>query len=312
MVESATSSTTIPGNKYSHEVNFSVKEKKDKSLFYVNDIELNFFTAYDVKFLAGTAFSNDTYWKNKKSIILNRTAALALGFDNFEKAIDEKITNHENNAVYNIIGIVDDYHQASLKETIRPQAFLFNQNRGDISVKINANSYSRMEDIQRCISSLNEIWNKIYKDQSFEYFFLDAKFNAQYHDDIKFRKIFQGFTGLSIFIACLGLFGLSLFISVKRKKEIGIRKVFGASSWTILILFVKDYLLQILISILVGAPIAFFLMKNWLTGYSFRTSINWESLAFPCLWLIIISLLTTGFQTIKTALLNPTKTLRED
>ena len=207
---------------------------------------------------------------------------------------------------------MDDYHQLSLKYEIKPQAFRFNRVRGDISVKVNAKSYASFDNLQDCISSLKKLWHKSYPDQSFEYHFLDARFDDQYHEEFRFRKLFTLFTALSLIIACLGLFGLSLFVSLKRRKEVGIRKVFGASSLTILMLFTRDYLKQMVLSIVLGAPIAYFIMKAWLQGFSYQTTINVGSFLIPSLMLILVAILTTAYQTVRASLTNPTTTLKNE
>ena len=312
MVENVASSTTTPGQNYRHEVNFGFPTSTDRHLFFLNDVDANFFPIYGIKFIAGGNYNIDTPAKNRRGIILNKAAVHVLGIANIEEAIGKVVMETENANTYEIIGVVDDYHQLSLKYQIQPQAFRFNKNRGDISVKITAKNYASFEDFQDCISSLQRLWHKIYPDQSFEYDFLDSRFLDQYHEEYNFRKLFAWFTGLSLFIACLGLFGLSLFISLKRKKEVGVRKVFGASSLTILVLFTRDYLKQMLISIVLGAPIAYFMMKAWLESFSFKTSINAESFLVPCLFLVIISVLTTAYQTVRASLANPVKTLKEE
>lgn len=312
MVENVASCTTTPGEDYRHEVNFGLTTSKDRHLFYMNDVDANFLPLYGIQFLAGENYKVDRPGKNRGGIILNKAAVNALGLVNMEDAIGQTVTETEDNNTYEIIGVVDDYHQISLKYQIKPQAFRFNRNRGDISVKIQAQNHASFDDLQQCIASLKKLWDRIYPDQSFEYHFLDARFNDQYHAEFAFRKLFAWFTGMSLIIACLGLFGLSLFISLKRKKEVGVRKVFGASSLTILVLFTKDYLKQMLISIVLGTPIAYFIMKAWLESFSFKTTINGASFLVPCLFLVIVSMLTTACQTIRASLANPAKTLKEE
>ena len=128
--------------------------------------------------------------KNRDGIILNKAAVNVLGLVNMEDAIGQTVMDTENNNTYEIIGVVHDYHQISLKYQIKPQAFRFNRNRGDISVKIHAQNYASIGDLHDCIASLNRLWNRIYPDQSFEYRFLDSRFNDQYHTELSFRKLF--------------------------------------------------------------------------------------------------------------------------
>ena len=311
MVENVATATTTAGQDYRHEVNFRLTSSSDRHLLYMNDVDANFFPVYGIQFLAGGNYNVDTPGKNRSGIVLNKAAAKSLGLINLEDAIGQRVMETEENNTYEIIGIVDDYHQMSLKYQIKPQAFRFNRTRGDVSVMIHAQNYASIDDLQNCIASLKKLWNRIYPDQSFEYEFLDSRFNDQYQAEFDFRKLFAWFTVLSLIIACLGLFGLSLFVSVRRKREVGIRKVFGASSLTILALFIKDYLKQILISIVLGVPIAHFIMRGWMESFSFQTSINAISFLAPCLFLVIISILTIAYQTIRASLANPVKTLKE-
>lgn len=311
MVENAASCTTLPGLSYRHEMNFGLTTSADRYLYYVNDVDANYFPLFEVKFLAGQNYNIDTPGKNRGGIILNKAAVKALNIANVEDAIGQTVTETEEGNTYEILGVVDDYHQMSLKYEILPQAFRFNRNRGDITIKIRGQNYTSIDDLQNCIASLKNIWAKIYPDQAFEYSFLDARFNDEYHAEIAFQKLFTWFTGLSLIIACLGLFGLSLLLSVKRKGEVGIRKVFGASSTTILGLFIRDYLIQMLISIALGAPIAYFVMKSWLESFIYQTPIHVTSFLIPCALLIVICVLTIAYHTIRASLANPVKTLRE-
>ena len=149
-------------------------------------------------------------------------------------------------------------------------------------------------------------------DQPFNYYFLEDHYNAQYLGDYKFEKLFSVFSGISIFIACSGLFALSLFISLKRRKEVGIRKVFGASSASILMLFSKDYLKQLLAAVCIGAPIGYVLMNHWLTNYRYRISISGWTLLIPSLFLTLLFLITTGYHMIRSSQDNPSVVLKTE
>ena len=227
-----------------------------------------------------------------------------------EEAIGRTVREYEEKNTYEIIGVVDDYHQLSLKYQIQPQVFRFNRTRGDIAVRLS--DHTSFDDLRTSISSLEDIWKKVYENQPFEYYFLDAKFNDQYIEEADFRKLFSFFAALSLFMTCLGLLGLSLFLSLKRKKEVGVRKVFGASSLRIVTLFTKDYVKQVLVATLLGAPAAYLIMETWLETFSFKTAMTGESFLVPCLLLVLVAILTTAYQTVRASVANPTETLKEE
>ncbi|MEM1137691.1 MAG: FtsX-like permease family protein, partial [Bacteroidota bacterium] len=312
-VEGTASSTMTPGGGNGQDVSVKLEKHNEMLNLHLIGIDANFINQYELEVLAGEPFEKDQFWKNKKGIIINKTAAKKLGYTNFDELISQKIIQSENGGkVYEILAVIDDYHHQSLKEDIPPLIFQFNSLRGHISVKLNAINYQDYEKLVATIKDVEAIWNKTYSDLPFDYYFLDESFNAQYVGDIRFRKIFEVFTTISVFIACLGLFGLSLFVSMKRKKEVGIRKTYGASSVNILGLFTKDYLIQIFVAILIGTPVAYFFMEKWLENYSFKTAIHGTSLFIPIVLLVLISLSCVAFQTVKAAFANPIKTLKNE
>lgn len=312
VVEAATSSTTVPGNGAYQEMIYTVDKSNEMVMSNLMGIAKTYISYFNIKILAGKDFSEGNFRANRRSIILNRSAALSMGFEDLETAIDQSLTNHENGHTYTIIGVVNDFHQKSMKEKIDPMTFVFNPFRGHVSIRIDSTNYSGYEALGNCITSIENIWNEIYPDQPFDYYFLDEQFNAQYRDDIRFKTLFGLFAGISMLIACLGLFGLSIYVSSKRKKEVGIRKVHGASSFSVVSLFCKDYLKQIIIAIFIGTPVAYYMMNAWLESYSYRTSITLWTIIIPSLLLVLLSLFTVGFQTVKVSLINPATTLKEE
>ena len=308
-VKSVASSTTVPSEEYRQETFLSLQDNTNKSMVHQNGVDEHYFDLYDVKFIAGHNFVPHARWKNRTNIILNQSAARALGIVDFDKMINAKITDHESNAVYDLIGIVNDYHQTSLKHEMRPIAFKFNDSRGHLSLAINE-GLSNIE-LEEKLIPIKQIWEQSYPDASFDYFFLDEKFAEQDREDQYFGTLFNYFTVLSIIISCLGLFGLSLLISTKRQKEIGVRKVFGASSSTILTTFLKSYLGSLCIAMLVGTPVAYQLMSLWLSNYAYRIEIGWEVVSIALFTLTLIFLLTIAYHTIKSSISNPVRILRD-
>jgi putative ABC transport system permease protein len=209
-----------------------------------------------------------------------------------------------------LIGIVKDYHQTSLKHELKPMAFKYNIQRGHCSLKIRT-SGSNGAELSEGLASINKIWRESYPDAAFDYFFLDEAFAAQDSEDQYFGKFFKYFTILSIVISCLGLFGLSLLISTKRQREIGVRKVFGATALDILAIFLKGYLGTLTISVIVGSPVAYLMMNMWLRNYAYRIEIGFGHISIAILSLTLIFLFTVCFHTIKSSLTNPVKILRD-
>ena len=168
----------------------------------------------------------------------------------------------------------------------------------------------KTDDLPHTLATLRSSWNEIFPGNPFDHFFLDEFFNAQYKTDLQFGKVFQLFSALAIFIACLGLFGLALFTTTQRTKEIGVRKVLGASISNILILLSKDFLKLVLLSNLVAWPLAYWGIQQWLQNYAFRIGISWWLFILPTLLVLLIALLTISMQTWRAARANPVKALR--
>jgi putative ABC transport system permease protein len=162
------------------------------------------------------------------------------------------------------------------------------------------------------IALVKSNWDKFFPGNTFEYFFLDDHFDQQYKADQRFGQVFGLFTLLAILVACLGLFGLASFTTLQRTKEIGIRKVLGASVSGILKLLYKEFALLLAIAFVVAVPLAWFTITNWLQGYAFRINIHWSYFVLPFAIIIVVALLTVSFQTIKAAVANPVKSLRTE
>lgn len=310
IIMDVTSSSTVPGDEYRNETYLSLKARDDKFLVHQNGVDDNYFHLYNVEFIAGHDFIPKAKFENQSSIILNESAARGLGIYDFNKAIDAKIVDHGSDKVYTLIGIIKDYHQTPMKYKMAPTAFKFNVFRGHISMKINSAGI-RDGALAESINTMELTWNQLYDDAPFDYFFLDERFEALNMEDRYFGKLFEYFTALSIVISCLGLFGLSLFISIKRQKEIGVRKVFGASIFDVLKIFYKGYFGPLLTSVVIGSPLAYLLMNMWLKNYAYRIEIRIETIAMAVLSLTLIFILTISYHIIKSSIANPVTILRD-
>jgi ABC-type antimicrobial peptide transport system permease subunit len=212
------------------------------------------------------------------------------------------------NSECQIIGVVKDFQYGSMHQAIEPLIFRF-RNAGqaaNVIVKIKAGSD------QEVIKQIGNYYKKFHPKYLFEYSFLDADYNALYKSEEKVGKLSNLFSLLAIFISCLGLFGLATFTAQKRRKEIGIRKVLGASVFSISILLSKDFIKLVVIAIIIATPVAWWAMNEWLQEFAYRVTISWWMFALTGLIAIAIALCTVSFQAIKAAIANPVKSLRTE
>jgi len=177
---------------------------------------------------------------------------------------------------------------------------------GSVSIKTSA------ADAGKNINLVKAEWSKFFPGNTFEYFFLDDHFDEQYKADKRFGQVFGLFTSLAILVACLGLFGLASFTTLQRTKEIGIRKVLGASVTNILRLLYREFAFLLLIAFVIAAPIAWLSVSKWLQGYAFRINIQWTYFVLPFAAIVLVALITVSFQSVRAAMANPVKSLRTE
>jgi putative ABC transport system permease protein len=273
-------------------------------------IDYDFLSTLQVRLLAGRnfspAFPSDRGNEGKRAILINEAACKLIGFKTPEEAIHKHISTYWK-ADYEIIGVVNSFHQLSLKENLQPIYFIL-QPRALDYFAIHYQGDSASDAIEQARST----WNRFFPDVPFNYFFLDEYFDQQYRYDQKFRDIMILFSGLAIAIACLGLFGLTAYAIVKRTKEIGIRKVLGATVSQIIRLFTLDFVKLILVTNVIALPLVYIGLDRWLENYAYKIPLGWWLFAIPALFILAIGLMTIGFQTIKVASKNPVNSLRNE
>lgn len=302
------SSTSIPGkddNIVSGGLARFESADEDGANHYAFGVDRQFVEAYGMKVVAGRNFSQVG---DENSVIINETAMRTLGFEDASSAIGRKIVaNWQEQAT--IIGVISDFHQHSLKSAIVPVVlYLDEQNDfGYFSIKISANQGKFSDNIEM----IRREWERAFPGNPFDYFFLDKYFERQYQDDIRFGRIMIVFSTLGVIIACLGIFGLSVFTASQRTKEISIRKVLGASMANILSLLTVDYLKLIGLALAISIPISYFLALEWLREYAFHIEIRWWMLIIPGIAIASVALLTITSQTWAAAVSDPTKNLNE-
>ncbi|TMI81339.1 MAG: FtsX-like permease family protein, partial [Bacteroidetes bacterium] len=306
-VTGVTISTSIPGepvNWNAGGIKIVGTDESTQKQYRVIGVDYDYMKFYGIKLIAGRIFSKD-FGSDDSAVIFNQKGFEQLGLNRPEDAIGKRIDFWGRR--YTIIGVAENFHQQSLRESFEPLILrLIPDVRGYLSVKTRASKASQS------IAQVRASWNKFFPGNTFEYFFLDDHFNQQYKADQKFEQVFGLFTSLAILVACLGLFGLASFTTVQRTKEIGIRKVLGASVPGILKLLYQEFAILLLIAFVIAIPIAWYVISNWLQGYAFRSNIHWSYFIVSFMIILVVALLTVSFQSIKAAVANPVKSLRTE
>ena len=266
----------------------------------------DFIDVYAVRILAGRGFSRD-FSLDTSAFLINDAAAKVLGFKTNDEALGKNFGY--GNRMGKLIGVINDFHFESMHQRIAPLVLLVPQNAGNyrrISIKVSGTN------IPAALSHIEKTWKNFLPDSPFQSTFLDENFERLYNAEQKQKTLLGIFASLAIFIACLGLFGLSAFAISQRIKEIGIRKVLGADVSTIVGLLSKDFLKLVGISALVAFPVAWYFMNNWLQDFAYRIAMPWWIFLVAGVMAAIIALVTISFQAIKAAIANPVKSLRTE
>jgi putative ABC transport system permease protein len=274
-----------------------------------NHVSPGFTEILDLKILAGRTFAEDTALEKDGNLVLNRTGAKALGFEP-EKAVGQELFTEWQGVKYtfHVIGVMEDYHQSTLKEKIRPLLFQLHEkgNPDYVLLKTDAKYF------KETIADVEKIWKTMIDDTPFEYTFLDENIRKNYEEDRKVSAIITSFTLLAMLISCLGLYGLSTFMAERRFKEIGVRKVLGADVRQIVALMSKEFVKLVFIAFVIAVPLAWYAMSRWLEGFEYKTTIDVLIFVYSGLAALAIALATVSFESIKAAIANPVKALRNE
>ncbi|MBT1697873.1 ABC transporter permease [Fulvivirgaceae bacterium PWU4] len=303
-VANMTASSAIPGAQPGWNAGGirRLSQREDEANQYrVIMMDHDFVPLFGLNVLAGRGFSDEP--NEYKNVLLNEAACRQMGFEKAEDAINDEIFFWGD--TFRIVGVLKNYHQESLKKSHEPLVFRYSSSPGGYySIRFNT------ANVKESMSRFEEQWKALFPGNPFISFFLDDHYNKQYQADQQFGKVFGIFSTIAIFIACLGLFGLSSLTAIQRTKEIGVRKVLGASITSILTLISRDYLVLMLAAITVAVPLAWWVMSAWLEAFANRIPLSWWIFAIPSLLVITIALLTVSVHTLKAARTNPTKSLR--
>jgi putative ABC transport system permease protein len=266
-----------------------------------------FLPAYDLKIIAGRPYSKEFGEDvDRKTLLFNETAIRTMGFESPEAALYQKVIRGRSDT-FSIVGVTADFHHLSLQKGINPVVFMYYpDSRSYYSFKIDETN------TQALIASVESIWTKHFPHDPFTYFFLDEFYNKQYASDIQFGRVFSVFSLMAILVACLGLLGLSSYQIIQRTKEIGIRKVLGATTGGIVGLLSKDFLKLVLVSFIIATPVAYFVMQKWLSDYAYRIDIPIWTFAFAGIAAFVIAFVTVSAQSMRAALTNPVASLRSE
>jgi putative ABC transport system permease protein len=254
-----------------------------------------------MKLVEGRNFSYAMAADTQGSVIINQTLAKKL---NLKNPIGKRITNGYGK--YTIIGVVEDFNYQSMRDHIDPIVLNFGLSTSIVSVKVSGT------DMKNTLTNITAVWKKYSPDQPIRYTFLDEQFANMYADVQRTGSIFTSFAVLAVIIACLGLFALSAFMAEQRSKEIGIRKVLGATVTNITGLLSIDFVKLVLIAIVIASPIAWYGMNKWLQDFAYKAPISWWIFALAGFTAIVIALFTVSFQSIKAALMNPVRSLKSE
>jgi putative ABC transport system permease protein len=271
--------------------------------------DINYLDVYHLKLLAGRNLrAGDT----TTSILINATAAKALGFKNPSSA-NGKFIKYSGSETMQVAGVLADFYPKSLREPIKPLAVLLpgKYNNRTLHIALKPQTASGNEWAQ-AITGIQQVWKEIYSDDDFDYKFFDKSIANFYESEQRTSKLLVWATGLSILISCLGLLGLTIYTTELRVKEIGIRKVLGASISQIVRLLSTELTLLVLLSFLIVCPLAWWAMNKWMQNFVERTQISWWIFILSGLGMLLMALLTQSFQTIKATLANPVKSLRSE
>ena len=270
-------------------------------------VDFDYVSTMDFEIIAGRNFDRD-FKSDSTSIIVNESAVSVIGISP-EEAIGKRYTpgiGSENPEYFTIIGVVKDFHFSPFRAEIESLSLHLSDRAYALAVKLESGNFSN------AIAGIEGIWNQIAPGQPFDYYFMEDSFNDTYQSEQRLGRIFFIFTALSILIACLGLFGLAAFNAEKRTKEIGIRKVMGASVGQISYRLSVDFLKLVGVAILVSLPLGWYAMNKWLEDFSYRIEIGIWVFVLAAFLAVAISIITVSYQSIKAAIANPIKSLRTE
>ncbi|MFC4095418.1 ABC transporter permease [Euzebyella saccharophila] len=313
MVKSVSMAKTYPGDSFdnlssSRGMVLPSGNDDDKNITYHYYAQPNYFNLLGIEFVAGSTFipsaGNDT-----EQVVVNETFLKTMGLGAPQQIVDKtlKFWGYE----WQIKGVIKDYHHFGLKSALLPLVIRYQNDADNVLVKLDEKAVTS-NGMSAAITQLKNKWEEVFPKGTFGYTFLDKKFEAQYAQEQTFGQAFKVFAGIAILIAMLGLFGLTSYTVVQRKKEIGIRKVNGATVFEVLKMLNISFVKWVFIAFLVAAPIAWYAMNKWLEGFAYKTELNWWIFAISGGGAMLIGLITVSWQSFRAAIANPVDSIRTE
>ena len=302
-------STSPPSsdNIWSNTMKYKDGAKEVEADVHQKYVDSNYLKLYQLKLLAGNNIgTSDTV----KAFIINETFSRILGFRDPQQAIGKKLDWSSKH--YPITGVIADFNQHSLHEPVKPLAIAsWASMERTINISLQPGNEAGTN-WKTAISKIEKAWKEIYPEEDFEYHFFDESIARYYEAEKNTSTLLKWATGLAIFISCLGLLGLVIFTTSQRTKEIGVRKVLGATVSQIVTMISKDFIILVLVAFVIAIPFAWIAMQKWLENFAFRTEMSWWIFLLGGVVMIIVALLTLSFQTIRAAMMNPVRSLRTE
>jgi putative ABC transport system permease protein len=308
-VVSTATSGPLPGRRLGRTFDIKLKDGTGTEHYTMSFFQCDhdFLDTYKVPLLTGRMFlpsDHNPNWDLINTVIVNRNATELLGFKNPQEIVGRQLTFWERD--WNVVGVVGNFHQESLRSPMEPMLFFPVYGRGATSIRLNTDDYKKL------IPEIEAAYKEFFPDNIFEYFFIEDRYMQQYNDEARFARVVNIFTVLAIIVSCLGLIGLSSYAAVQRTKEIGIRKVLGASVANILSMLSMDFVKLVVVAIVLSIPIAYYFMQNWLSTYAYKIGLSWTVFILPVVLILFITIVTVSSQIIKVAMSNPSRSLRHE
>jgi len=306
-VRSTAMSSSVPGGgnmgAYSQIENFKGDlQIANLDLYFV---DFDYINQYKIKMVAGRGFSREFGTDTTQAMVLNEAAVKMFGYHSPQQAVGKRFKQWGREG--KIIGVMKDFHFRSLQQPIKPLSMRIEPGGSNL-LSINLATAN----LPATIGAIENKWKKLIPNRPFSYYFLDEFFDRQYRSEVRFGNLFLNFAILAIFISCLGLLGLASYSTIQRTKEIGVRKVMGATVSNIVNLLSKDFLKLVLISFIIASPIAWLGMYKWLQNFAYRINLEWWAFLLAGFAAIVIAFITVSFQAVKAAIANPVKSLRTE